>query len=203
MGIGRSLGLKLVAEGVETGAQHRELCTYGCDLIQGYYFHRPLEEQLFCETFERERGEQAGESRAPLYFLIYVSRCNRQLKQDELIEMLNTIRQHNRLNGISGCLIHQDGEFMQLLEGKQQVVHALRDRIRADQRHEDFRVIAEGPLQQRVFNDWGMVLRHVGDSEGSKQPDFSAWQKRKIPFAELADDPRLCYAYITAHAVQG
>ena len=79
----------------------------------------------------------------------------------------------------------------------------LRDRIRADQRHEDFRVIAEGPLQQRVFNDCGMVLRHVGDSEGSKQPDFSAWQKRKIPFAELADDPRLCYAYITAHAVQG
>lgn len=120
-----------------------------------------------------------------------------------MIEMLNTIRQHNRLNGISGCLIHQDGEFMQLLEGKQQVVHALRDRIRADQRHEDFRVIAEGPLQQRVFNDCGMVLRHVGDSEGSKQPDFSAWQKRKIPFAELADDPRLCYAYITAHAVQG
>ncbi len=117
--------------------------------------------------------------------------------------MMNTIRQHNRLNGISGCLIHQDGEFMQLLEGKQQVLHALRDRIRADQRHEDFRVIAEGPLQQRVFNDWGMVLRHVGDSEGSKQPDFSAWQKRKIPFAELADDPRLCYAYITAHAVQG
>ena len=203
MGIGRSLGLKLVAEGVETGAQHRELCTYGCDLIQGYYFHRPLEEQLFCETFERERGEQAGESSAPLYFLIYVSRCNRPMKQDELIEMPNTIRQHNRLNGISGCLIHQDGEFMQLLEGKQQVVHALRDRIRADQRHEDFRVIAEGPLQQRVFNDWGMVLRHVGDSEGSKQPDFSAWQKRKIPFAELADDPRLCYAYITAHAVQG
>lgn len=72
--------------------------------------------------------------------------------------MLNTIRQHNRLNGISGCLIHQDGEFMQLLEGKQQVLHALRDRIRADERHEDFRVIAEGPLQQRVFNDWGMVL---------------------------------------------
>ena len=132
-----------------------------------------------------------------------ISRCNRQLKQDKLIEMLNTIRQHNRLNGISGCLIHQDGEFMQLLEGKQQVVHALRDRIRADQRHEDFRVIAEGPLQQRVFNDWGMVLRHVGDSEGSKQPDFAAWQKRKIRFAELAEAPRLCYAYITAHAVQG
>ncbi len=41
IGIARSLGLKLVAEGVETGAQQRELCTYGCDLIQGYYFHQP------------------------------------------------------------------------------------------------------------------------------------------------------------------
>ena len=200
IGIGRSLGLKLVAEGVETGLQQRELCTYGCDLIQGYYFHRPLEKEVFCETFERERGELAGETSAPLYFLIYVSRCKQPMTQDALLEMLQPIQNHNRQNGVSGCLIYQDGEFMQLLEGKQQVLHALRDSIRADNRHEDFRIVAEGPLLQRIFNDWGMLLGNPGYTENSNYPDFSAWQKRKFRFADLADDPQLCYAYITAYA---
>ncbi|CAK0747298.1 diguanylate cyclase [Gammaproteobacteria bacterium] len=61
IGLGRSLGLKLVAEGVENATQQRELCTYGCDLIQGYYFYRPLEEKAFVETAEREfRDESFG-----------------------------------------------------------------------------------------------------------------------------------------------
>lgn len=200
IGIGRSLGLKLVAEGVETGAQHRELCTYGCDLIQGYYFHRPLEERVFCETFEREREGLSLDTSSPLHFLIYVSRSKHPLTQHELLEMLTPIQQNNRLNGISGCLIHQDGEFMQLLEGKQQVIQQLRNRIEADPRHENFRIVAEGPLHKRQFNDWGMVLKNHGDDGENSLPDFSEWQKRKFNLSDLADDPSLCYAYITAYA---
>lgn len=38
----RSLGFKIIAEGVETEAQLKFLCEHGCDEIQGYYFSRPL-----------------------------------------------------------------------------------------------------------------------------------------------------------------
>ncbi len=40
--LARNLGLKTVAEGVETEAQLELLQTIGCDLIQGYLFSRPL-----------------------------------------------------------------------------------------------------------------------------------------------------------------
>lgn len=40
--LGQSLGLKLVAEGVETAAQRDYLAAAGVDVLQGYYFARPM-----------------------------------------------------------------------------------------------------------------------------------------------------------------
>jgi diguanylate cyclase (GGDEF)-like protein len=54
IGLGRSLGLKLVAEGVENETQVKELCSYGCDFIQGYFFHRPLEGKAFAEVMNQQ-----------------------------------------------------------------------------------------------------------------------------------------------------
>lgn len=54
IGMGRALGLKLVAEGVETDLQWREVQAFGCDLIQGFHFHRPMEETVFFDVVERE-----------------------------------------------------------------------------------------------------------------------------------------------------
>ena len=40
--IGASLGMKVVAEGVETVEQLDTLSRYGCDQVQGYHFARPM-----------------------------------------------------------------------------------------------------------------------------------------------------------------
>jgi EAL domain-containing protein (putative c-di-GMP-specific phosphodiesterase class I) len=42
VGLGHSLGLRSVAEGVETPEQLALLTQLGCDLAQGYYFSRPV-----------------------------------------------------------------------------------------------------------------------------------------------------------------
>ena len=51
--IGRSLGIEIVAEGVETMAHAEMLGLLGCDLLQGYAFARPLSRDAFL-AFGRE-----------------------------------------------------------------------------------------------------------------------------------------------------
>ena len=42
-----NMGLKIVAEGVETEAQYEILKEMGCDFIQGYYVGRPMSAKHF------------------------------------------------------------------------------------------------------------------------------------------------------------
>jgi EAL domain-containing protein (putative c-di-GMP-specific phosphodiesterase class I) len=42
VGLARSLGLRVVAEGVETEAQKTALAAAGCDALQGYLFSPPV-----------------------------------------------------------------------------------------------------------------------------------------------------------------
>ena len=50
-----SLGLGVVAEGVETAAQLGFLARHHCDYIQGYYFSKPLPAAQFAELLRDER----------------------------------------------------------------------------------------------------------------------------------------------------
>jgi two-component system CheB/CheR fusion protein len=48
----RALGIQVVAEGVETDEQLNVLAQDGCELVQGYLFHRPLAPEAFARLLE-------------------------------------------------------------------------------------------------------------------------------------------------------
>lgn len=47
--LAKELGYLVIAEGVETKSQYEYLRDVGCDIIQGYYFDKPLPEERFLE----------------------------------------------------------------------------------------------------------------------------------------------------------
>ncbi|MVS98823.1 sensor domain-containing protein [Devosia marina] len=59
IGMGKTLGLKVVAEGVETKAHADLLRRLGCDYLQGYAFARPMSAENL-QTWLRERDGQGN-----------------------------------------------------------------------------------------------------------------------------------------------
>ena len=201
IGLGRALGMKLVAEGVENSDQQLELCAFGCDLIQGYHFHRPMMEASFIATVEQEREHGSPATASTLHFMIYVSEAAEAMSKAALDILLKGAQAFNRTAAITGCLIYQDGYFMQMLEGPRAAVHAVMAKVMQDSRHRNVRLVIEGQAQRRVFIDWSMALRDL--RPGPNTPDFEAWQGRNISFLELAEDARTCYTFMTAYRDAG
>jgi predicted signal transduction protein with EAL and GGDEF domain len=57
--LGHSLGLKIVAEGVENDASLRMLQNFGCDKVQGYYFSKPLRVDEFSQWWSTFKWQQS------------------------------------------------------------------------------------------------------------------------------------------------
>jgi len=63
IGIGHALGLRVVAEGVETEQQVLELRALGCDEAQGFLFSRPVPENEIEELFAAKYSPQGARQR--------------------------------------------------------------------------------------------------------------------------------------------
>jgi EAL domain-containing protein (putative c-di-GMP-specific phosphodiesterase class I) len=55
--LGHNLGLKIVAEGVETIEQLNELRDMGCDEVQGFMYSLPVPTDQFCELIDQDSWE--------------------------------------------------------------------------------------------------------------------------------------------------
>lgn len=60
MEIANYLAVPVIAEGVETKEQIRHLKALGCDLVQGYYFSRPVPPEVFAQFITPDAGRPAG-----------------------------------------------------------------------------------------------------------------------------------------------
>ena len=93
--------------------------------------------------------------------LTYTSRARLDLGDQELAEIHESARHFNALDGISGLLLFDGSRFLQIVEGTEEAIDTLVERLRMDPRHSAFEVRDERYVEQRSFPDWTMELLRV------------------------------------------
>ncbi|MFJ3035663.1 BLUF domain-containing protein [Curtobacterium pusillum] len=104
-----------------------------------------------------------------LQSLVYMSSAAEPFDDDALEGVLEHARSRNTADGLTGLLVHRDGRFMQLLEGPYDAVLSTYQRILADDRHEDVRLLAEESIHTRRFPEWSMAYDR--DTDGAAVPE--------------------------------
>jgi hypothetical protein len=133
-----------------------------------------------------------------VFFIVYASSATVAFSRADLLVLLEKSRANNTRAGVSGMLLYQDGNFIQVLEGDEVQVRALYDRIARDPRHSGVLVLHEGRREQRQFEGWAMAFRDLGSDEVRAMPGYSDWLNRPLTPARLAGDSALCWRLLEA-----
>ena len=94
-----------------------------------------------------------------LHRLIYVSTAIDGADDNlwALTSILNAAERNNLRHGLSGLLLVHDGFFCQVLEGRRQDLDGLMNILSNDRRHADIHVLADTPVDARLFGPWSMA----------------------------------------------
>ena len=76
---------------------------------------------------------------------------------------MTSATRNNAAAGITGLLLFNGQNFLQLLEGEQDAVDSLLDRVESDPRHSGVVVVTDLEIAERSFPDWSMRLLRLAD----------------------------------------
>lgn len=124
-----------------------------------------------------------------MFYLVYVSSATRPFSEADLSDLLETSRENNAKLGITGMLLYKDGNLMQVLEGEEELVRALYEKIGTDPRHDGAITLHQSFAQERQFPDWSMGFRNLDSPELRTVPGYSEFLNSPLTGGEFSADP--------------
>lgn len=104
-----------------------------------------------------------------LHLLSYFSSATSSFQYSNLTDIIKSSVANNERLGVTGLLCYSDRNFVQFLEGEEDVLHDLYEKIKMDPRHTGFCTMLNEPIEQRLFDKWYMALRNVDDFKGEEK----------------------------------
>lgn len=94
--------------------------------------------------------------------LLYVSLANYPQTDPSNFEILRISEHKNPILDVTGCLLRGPSRFAQVLEGEEDVLDALYNRICADRLHRSIDLQFRRNVAERSFPDWTMAFISAG-----------------------------------------
>ncbi len=125
--------------------------------------------------------------------LVYVSSAVRHLAEEEIVDILRASRKNNEGQAITGMLLYKGGNFMQVLEGPEDTVTGLLQKVSKDARHRGVLQMAKKKIDQRSFADWSMAFQNLDGVDGSKEEAYSPFLATSLLDDRFRSQPDACY----------
>jgi len=100
-----------------------------------------------------------------MYYLVYSSHAADAYEEKFLEQMLFQCQTNNSQIGVTGLLLYSNKKFIQVLEGKQDVVQRLFEKIQNDDRHYNVKLLIEGFIKERNYPEWNMGYKSLFPEE--------------------------------------
>lgn len=110
-----------------------------------------------------------------LHSIAYVSTAVRPFDGDQLLDLLNTSRERNHREDITGLLLYSNGQFLQCIEGPEDTLRKLFAHIEVDSRHKNVKALVDETIDERNFAAWSMGYIPL-DGKAFDNLLASAWQ---------------------------
>ena len=104
---------------------------------------------------------------------VYVSTAE-QLSQDDVTAILDSCRRNNAGRGVTGLLLYNGRNFLQLLEGSGDELDWVMRRIELDSRHHGISRLYDEPASERACPDWLMKRIALGDPGAARRERLEA-----------------------------
>jgi DNA-binding CsgD family transcriptional regulator len=93
------------------------------------------------------------------HILIYTSESTQDYKFDEINNIATVSRILNAEKSITGILLYDTKNFLQILEGDESRIDALMQTIKQDGRHKNIHIVISEKLKMRKFENWSMRVK--------------------------------------------
>jgi hypothetical protein len=125
--------------------------------------------------------------------IIYASSARKLFSADELIELLRKSRENNNALDITGMLLYRDGNFIQVLEGPEDVVMSLYEKIRRDKRHFGIIILGQQPITERQFPNWSMGFLNIDEMSAKELEGYNHFLKDEFSPEFFSENPIRAY----------
>lgn len=104
----------------------------------------------------------------------------------QLYDLLLQARDFNKKNNITGLLLYAPTAFLQVVEGNEDVVQKLYDRIIIDCRHFQVTQLENGNIAKREFGDWSMAFHDLSEKPPEVKLAFNDLLNQEIGTIDLS-----------------
>ena len=126
--------------------------------------------------------------------LTYTSRARLDLTDEDLDDIHQTARHLNALDGVTGLLLFDGSRFLQIIEGAEEAIDNLVERLRMDPPPFRLRGARRALVERRSFADWSMELLRVSAGYQAARDEVATILPRRSRRPGAGPDPAGCPA---------